>query len=64
MIVPLCKGKGERTEYSNYRGISLSVVGKIYAVTRVDRVRKVTECLIDDEPGGLRAGKGCVDQSR
>ena len=30
-IVPLYKGKGERTEYNNYRGISLlSVAGKIY----------------------------------
>ena len=30
LIVPLCKGKGERTECRNYRDISLlSVVGKI-----------------------------------
>ena len=32
VIVPLYKGKGERTECKNYRGISfLSVAGKIYA---------------------------------
>ena len=32
VIVPLYKGKEERTECSNYRGIGfLSVVGKIYA---------------------------------
>ena len=32
VIVPLYKGKGERTECKNYRGISLlSMVGKIYA---------------------------------
>ena len=32
VIVPLYKGEGERTECSNYRGItSLSVVGKVYA---------------------------------
>ena len=30
VIVPLYKGKGERTECKNYRGILLSVVGKIY----------------------------------
>ena len=32
MIIPLYKGKGERTECKNYKDISLlSVVGKIYA---------------------------------
>ena len=37
VIVPLYKGKGERTECKNYRGISLlSVVGKIYAEILVD----------------------------
>ena len=41
-IVPLYKGKGERTECRNYRGISsLSVDGKIYAGILVDRVCKV-----------------------
>ena len=49
VIVPLYKGKGERIECSNYRGISLlSGDGKIYAGILVDRVRKVTESLIDD----------------
>ena len=45
VIVPLYKGKGERTECKNYRGINLLiVVGKIY---------RVTGGLIDDEQGGL-----------
>ena len=64
VIIPLYKGKGkERTECSNYRGISLLIdVGKIYAGILVDIVRKVTEGLIDDEQGGFRARRGCVDQ--
>ena len=63
MIVLLYKGKGERTECKNYRGISLlSVAGQIYAGTLVDKVHRVTGGLIDDEQGGIRAGRGCVDQ--
>ena len=38
------------------------MVGKIYAVILVDRVHKVTEGLIDDEQGGFKAGRGCIDQ--
>ena len=56
MIDALYKSKEERTEYSNYRGISLlKVVGKIY-------IRKVTKSLIDDGQGGYRAERGYVDQ--
>ena len=40
----------------------LSVVGKIYKGLLVNRVHKVTRGLSDDEQGGLRAGRGCVDQ--
>ena len=57
VIVPLYKGKGERTECKNYRGISLSVGGKIYAGILVDRVRRVTGDLIDDEERGFRADR-------
>ena len=63
VIVPLYKGKGERTECRNYRGINLlSMVQNIYAGILVDRVRKVTEGLIDDEQGTFRERMGCVDQ--
>ena len=40
----------------------LSAIEKIYEGILVDRVRKVTEGLIDDEQGGFRVGRGCVDQ--
>ena len=40
----------------------LIVVGKIYAGVLVDRVPKVTVGLIDDEQGGFREERGCVDQ--
>ena len=62
-IGELNKGKGERTECKKYRGISLlSVVEQIYVKILVDRVRRVTGSLIDDEKGGFRAGRGFVDQ--
>ena len=55
MVIPLYKGKRDRTKCSNYKGISLlSVVGKICAEILVDRVHKVNESLIDDEQGGFR----------
>ena len=42
-IVLLYKGKGERNECTNYRGISLlSVIGKIYARILICKVRRVT----------------------
>ena len=56
------KSEGERTECSNYRGITLSVVGKIYAGILVGRVHRVTGGLIDDEQRGFRVWKECVDQ--
>ena len=50
VIVPLYKGKEERTKCKNYKGISLlNVVGKIYARILVDRVSIVTGGLTDDE---------------
>ena len=58
LIISLYKGKGERVECKNYRGISLNVIGKIYTGILVDRDRRVTGGLIDDEQGGFRAGRG------
>ena len=59
VIVPLYKGKGERTESKNYRSISLlSLVRKIYVGILVDRVCILTEGLIDDEQGGFQIREG------
>ena len=40
----------------------LTVVGKIYEGILVDRVRRMIWGLIDNEQGGFREGRGCVDQ--
>lgn len=63
VIVPLYKGKGAKGDCKNYRGISLlSIVGKVYGMILVDRMRRITDGMIGDEQGGFRAGRGCVDQ--
>ena len=50
LIIPLYKGKGERTECKNYISL-LTMIGKTYAGILVDRVHRVTGGLIDDEQG-------------
>ena len=61
-IVPLYKGKGNKCECSNSRGISLlSVVCKLYGRV-LKRVRAGTECPIGEEQCGFRQGRGCMDQ--
>ena len=46
-IVPLCKGKGDIHECSNFKGISLlSVVGKVYGRVLINRIRDKTENVI------------------
>ena len=52
--VLLYKGKGEMSECKNYRGISLSMVEKIYAEISVDSAHTETEGLIDNENGGFQ----------
>ena len=62
-IVPLYKGKGDKYECGNYRGISLlSVIGKLYGRILIERISDVTECAIGEEQCGFRKGRGCVDQ--
>ena len=62
-IVPLYKGKGDRHECSNSRGISLlSVVGKVYGRILIERIRRKTDDVVSEVQGGFRQGRGCVDQ--
>ena len=60
-IVPLYKGKGDKCECSNSRGITLlSVVGKLFDRVLIKRVRAGTECAIGEEQCGFRQGRGCI----
>ena len=54
-IVPLYKGKGDTSECSNSRGISLlSVVGKLYGRVLIKRVKARTESAMGrSNVGGL-----------
>ncbi len=63
IIVPLYKGKGNRDECNNYRGISLfSVPRKINGRILNERMMKITDKSVGDEQGGFWKGRGCVDQ--
>ena len=62
-IVPLYKGIGAKYEYSNSRGISLSVSVKLYGRVLIKRVRAGTVCAIGEEQYGFRQGRGCIDQA-
>ena len=59
-IVPLYKGKGDKCECSNSRGISLlSAVFKLFGRLLI---KTGTECAIGEEQCGFRHGRGCMDQ--
>ena len=63
IILPIYKGKGDRRECKNYRGISLlSIPGKVYRRILIEKVHSLTEGLIGQEQCGFRSGRGCVDQ--
>ena len=62
-IVPLYKGKGDKCDCSNSRGISLlSVADKLFGRVLIKRVRDGTECAIREEQYGFMQGRGCMDQ--
>lgn len=63
VIVPLYKGKGDKYECKNHRGISLlSIPGKLYARLLIGRVQRVTQGKIWEVQCGFMPGRGCVDQ--
>ena len=62
-IVLLFKGKEDRCECSNSRGISLlSAVGKLYGRVLIGRIRNRTDGVSRKEQRGFRSGRECVDQ--
>ena len=54
----LDKNKGERTECKNYRGISLLNVIRKVCARILNRVRRATEDLIDNERGRSQIREG------
>jgi hypothetical protein len=62
-VIPIYKGKGDKSECGNYRGIILlSVVGKVYGSVLIEEVKRITDEKIGEEQGGFRKGRGCIDQ--
>ena len=62
-FVPLYKGKGDRCECSNSRGISLlSAAGKLYGRMLIGTIWTRTDGVLRKEQCGFRSGRGCVDK--
>ena len=64
MIFPIHKN-GDRRKPDNYRGISLlCIIGNIYTAVVQVRLSKWCgkNCIIAEEQGDFRPGRGCVDQ--
>ncbi len=63
ITVHFYKGKGNKDECNNYRGISLlSVPGKIYGRILNERLMKITIKSVGDQQGSFWKGRICVDQ--
>ena len=62
-FVPLYKYKGKRSECGNYRGISLlSVPGKVFASTILNRCKDALDQVLREEQCGFRNSRGCTYQ--
>ncbi len=56
-LVPVYKGKADKTKCNN-RGISLlSIPGKVYGKILIRRVQEITNDKVSEEQGGFRTGK-------
>ena len=62
-IVPIPKPGGDKTNLSDYRGISLlSSVFKLFERVILGRLKQLSEKGIEEEQGGFRKGRDCTDQ--
>ncbi|KAJ7406007.1 hypothetical protein WISP_136332 [Willisornis vidua] len=63
VIIPLHKKKGEKSDCSNFRGITLlSIAGKILGRILLNRlVPAITEELLPESQGGFRANRSTID---
>uniref|UniRef100_A0A8C6Q2D3 Reverse transcriptase domain-containing protein n=1 Tax=Nothobranchius furzeri TaxID=105023 RepID=A0A8C6Q2D3_NOTFU len=61
VVVPIFK-KGDLRVCCNYRGITLSLPGKVYSKVLERRVQSIVESQIEEEQCGFRPGRGTVDQ--
>ena len=63
IILPLYKGKGNRSEGGNYRGITLlSVPGEVFARVLLERMRLVIPAKRRREQSGFTPGRSTVDR--
>ena len=63
MHCPAFKGKGDRCECSNSRGISLlTAVEKLYGRVLIGRVVNRTDGVLREDQCGFRSSRGCVNQ--
>ena len=63
IILPLYKGKGDRSECGNYRDIILlSVPGKVFARVLLERMRPIIHAKRRSEQSGITSGRSTVDR--
>ena len=63
IIIPIYKGKGSRSDCSNYRGITLlSVPGKVFAHTLLARIKPTLLACRRPEQSGFTPNRSTVDR--